>query len=641
MTDLFEKQRDYDSFKSSELLTPPPSSDPAGQQPNLTPERQQQLQQESSSFQKRRVVFALKSEVLQNIQPPNNGQIIPHCNVDTPLPLKSILKPSARLKVDNHECKEASLVDPLSMLESAFISLHHGDRRAKLDVYLTIAQTVKVYQNFPPLEIMKPRMNEFTRFAQRDLIHHDTGDILDLRLSYAAHKVIGILLWQPELAAAVDVNLAQELLETSRKVVANAHSKKVLNQHLWLLATQRIPTENIPNQLTSELLTACASLNSTSLTTCCEQLNVVSRFITSNQTAAIETAKSWFPMLFRLLQSERNTIRQKVCSFVLEIKMHVAGHSALLFAITEYFDRVDENGRDVMSVFIAQCTEQLKQTGRNQVVPQIWGTIVRLLGPHIRHWNKFNDWLRLIQLCFNNPQISVKAMAQYTWIHLMHGFSIVENVTLNVKALRILSRPLELVLNPASMSRQLLRRSALSSVKILIYLCLRPNGSHRELNTFWHNLFKPVVISCMLAHPSTQREALEICCTIFDVRNLTTPWSLEWMYSANRNFGSEVGFVDPHWLRVNFEMVKDVIHHVLIFENPASEMAASEIRTLKTTFWAAIIRSLSVAGSREIRISRDSISAFSHCNIVLRNLMRELLVNENDRMCCPVFVAFD
>ncbi|RPB11373.1 hypothetical protein P167DRAFT_606515 [Morchella conica CCBAS932] len=526
--------------------------------------------------------------------------------------LKSILKPSPiPLYTDSplgRPIAAHTFTSFASMLESVLTSLASPERSRKLDTYITFSNTLKAYDEIPDMPALEAHLPALCDFIRRDLTAKlEDGGNTDSQLIQQAIKLLVILAWTPRLVEAMDDTNAAFFLEHAIARIEDAATPKIIvNHNLHLLAQQKFPARVMTPERANRIVTALETLDErvTGKSITKERIDIYYKLLYQAKLVMTARISDWMDNLFGGLLSSVTEVRNRALICIAEVSRVLGKDKAVPRTLTNIFSRQVKGKR--MFESIKERLDQFIRDGEGVFVARMWGIVLLCVKTLGDHWEYFTPWLRIIEGCFNVSDKDVKVEAQVAWSKLIYSMNIGPNTTR--KLLGLLCKPLEQYLDPknAYSNTKKPRKAAMANVSVLLYYGFRPTATNKQLSDVWDLVVVGLVEKMALSSKEEVGEGCSILSAIFDSTR-PRPWQETRVLATPPMAPEDVPRLDPKWVRSNTALVLNTLE-VALRRGHWKEEADKGVKSL----WAHFTKTLSDAGSKEIKVSAELMEAVAH-----------------------------
>ncbi|MCJ1477991.1 hypothetical protein MMC13_006666 [Lambiella insularis] len=539
-------------------------------------------------------------------------------------PSKSILKPY----------KDNLLSDPVSeppeeaqrsfprMLEDVVCALAGSSRGSRIDAYLTLNGCLKAYEDVPDPEAMVEKLPLLTDFVQRDLtIASAEKEILDTQLTIQVLKFVTILLWTPKLAEMLPDDFCIFVLDQSITFIGKSgSSKNLINHYMHLIAAQKFRHKIMTNDRANRLLNVLGEITShvKGNGVVGQRLMIYRTLLTQASGLMAGRVNDWIDHLFSGMLSNIKEVRSRALAFGFDSSIALGTVIKVSRAVSQIFNRESLEGKKFSDVLMSRLEDMLASKEESLHVPQIWSVTVLFLRSHrnqIEHWEYMRAWLVIVQKCFNSSDNNVKFQAHQAWNRLI--FAINPTVSTGSSMVKMLRQPVAAQLERKSADKHTkqAKQIALTSYCTLLYYALRPGSSHDSLDRFWDEYVATLLV---------KTESNFACQILTSLLGNTHPfvWTEYRVNEATPIKPEELPRLDPQWVRQRSEKVLKVLEPILQFKEWQSYQDGEP---WPSQAWRAFTKGLGDAGSKEVKVSNQSMTAIAN----LMNSMERVLVPES------------
>ncbi|BFZ63122.1 hypothetical protein YB2330_004242 [Saitoella coloradoensis] len=536
-------------------------------------------------------------------------------------PSRSILKTTAARVLD-YSTNITALPTPnanqtpfLVMLESFTRALAGEDRVQKLDAYQTFSHTLRGYESIPDLPALIAKLPTLAKCIRRDIITQDENGNVDFQLTSYALKAVAFMLWHSEIANAFSPIDASFFITNSLNVLSGDKvSKQTANLHLWLLGSQKLPPNIITPVIADQIMTAALNIRIQSVSTAQERLAVLSRLLNQSPSVVSARANDFLIVIIGGMLDATSMVRAKALSCAIEVVKTLGRDKAVSRATASFMKRVAQDGRSMLEIVIQRCQEIMAEEKNGVFVAEAWGVILLLRGDAPK-WDKINDYLKVIQPCFNHVGAATKIAAQSAWVKLIHAFGM-DGLASSQRRIALICQPIKLVLNGRNGPQ--VKQAAVNTTCALLYAALRPNADANQVTVVWDQIVNHLVCPEMLAHEQTCATACKILVSLLDPEP-TKAWREDRLLEGEVD-PAELPRFEPKWIRNNSKKVAEVVDKVLQtvkaakpgdqwVPGPEDGQKIGVLTQSAMSVFIAFARALGAAGRKEILISAETMES--------------------------------
>ncbi|KAK2002921.1 hypothetical protein LX36DRAFT_195305 [Colletotrichum falcatum] len=543
-----------------------------------------------------------------------------------PKPVKGILKQTSSPSPLNTSTKADGLATSANisdMLESTVKQLAGADRDSKRDAYSTLVMALKTSNNLPDRIALQAKMGLFVQFIQRDMTaKNPSSSGPDAPLVNNALSLLATFLHFPAIASTIPSDFGVFFIDHCIRSFEDPRTPKDIARHLMhAVATQDFSPKVMTSDRVRRLVAALRNIedNLKGKSIVMSRILIYKRLVQqSRQLMALHS--DWLNDLLTDMLSRVKELRSAAISLGFEAVYTFGKEKLLSRKVMDLFDTSIEEMK-----FAEYYHQQLRSMAKDKddrqltaAVPKIWSVIILFLRCPLDRWQFFNQWLQLIQMCFNNndhPQ--TKQEANFAWNRFV--WSMHTEGQSFAKLLPTLYQPLGSQLKSKYTSKHI-REVVFGSVCNLLYYTFKPGTSASLLETYWDACVKPIT-EAPRAHARNpdavdehMRQATLILTGLFDS---TTPrlWKEERIREALLTRPHELPAIDPKWLRRNASRVFQVIDPIM--ERHFLEL--SDKNSPIHRLWRTLVGAMVSAASKEIKVSVDTTAFISQmCGLLLK-----------------------
>ncbi|KAF9878644.1 hypothetical protein CkaCkLH20_04136 [Colletotrichum karsti] len=535
-----------------------------------------------------------------------------------PKPVKGILKQTSSPSPLNNSIQADTLVtlaNVSDMLESTVKQLAGADRNSKRDAYSTLVMTLKTSNNLPDRIALQSKMGLFVQFIQRDITSKNpTTGGLDVPLVDNALSLLATFFHFPAIASTIPSDFGVFFIDHCIRSFEDPLTPKDVARHLMhSVATQDFSAKVMTSDRVRRLVAALRNIEDhiTGKSIVMSRIMIYRRLV--QQTKQLMVVHSdWLNDLLTDMLSTIKDLRSAAISLGLEAAYTFGREKSLSRKVMELFDASIEEMKFAehyhRKLFaMAKDREDRQLTA---AVPKIWSVIILFLRCPLDRWQFFNQWLQLIQVCFNNnehPQ--TKQEANFAWNRFV--WSIHTDGQSFVKLLPTLYQPLGSQIKSKYTSKTT-REVVFGSLCNLLYYTFRPGTNPNLIDTYWDACVKPITIPPKIQprNPDSvdehMRQATQVLIGLFDSQTHRI-WREERIRETTLARPDELPSIDPKWLRRNAANVFQVMDPIM--DRHFLELADKESQVHR--LWRTLVAAVASAASKEIKVSADTTAFIS------------------------------
>lgn len=543
------------------------------------------------------------------------GAVLKHRPTPVSLPSSTSKPGKSILKQTSHTITESTLGSgpaPLSstMLESTLRQLAGTDRDSKVDAYMMLTRALKDSDALPDRAALNDRMNSFVQFIQRDITVKPTSGSPDISLVNYALGLLILFLRLPGLARSFSEDHAACIVLVDhciRSFEDPAAPKEVVRNLMQVIANQNFSLKVMTSDRVGRLVSALHNIE--------EHLNgksiilsrvLVYRKLVSQVKQPMINHSDWLLDLFTDMLSNIIDIRTNAVALGLDagfllnhdraLSRRVMEITALTFQDKRYIDYYREKLRIM-----------LKDRRQAPAVPRIWSVVMLLVRCPFDKWDAFNDWLLVIQACFNSSDFQTRLEANQAWARLVYIALSDERIISDAKRrLSTLRRPFADQMNRKGTGKQSedLRKAVLGGVCNLFYYAFRPNVSLALVDHYWDSGVAPTMRDLMDRSCEDTIDygvyAAQILTNLFNCSR-TRIWTRERVTDPRLVEPTELPAIDSKWIRRNVSRVFDVVEPIL-----EKNFLALRSKSPTLDLWQALVSSVASAAIKEVKVATDT-----------------------------------
>lgn len=544
-------------------------------------------------------------------------------------PIKSILKPYNGVNVSNFNLASISKLSPphayaslAAMLESIAQQLAGEDRSSRMDAYTTLSGTIKAYDNVPDVRALKEKMGLLQQFMKRDLVARTAAGTLDTPLVINNLILLSSFLHKPAVAELLSSEFSANVVDHAIKTFEDPSISKDVAKHLLFIIAQQSFSAKVMNaERVGRLIAALHEIENfvKGKSIVMGRLNIHRNLIRKSRAFMLANT-AWIEDLFNDVLSNVKDTRTHAIELGLEASLVLGTESRASRATMEFFQREDDKSTTKYGEYFAkrmQAMVQKKQEGGSPNVPQIWSIVILFLRcrpRQLEQWAFMNDWLKVIQECFNCSDQQTKLEANLAWNRLV--FAIRPDEKTSPTIISMLCRPLLEQLKRKGKAPGKARKATLSSICVLLYYSLKPNSTQTQLDQYWDSYVLQVVGNTLTSHNSLQnpelarQDRLDACLILKGLFNSTTPriWketrAMDFSTTDSHMDANELPALDSKWLRKSASRVYKLL-------NPLLEQLYWDLTDEESgiaTLWDTYITSIAAPAVKEVKVANETMA---------------------------------
>lgn len=538
-------------------------------------------------------------------------------------PPKSILKASNGLHEQERNGVGASpKLRPLHhhptfaiMLDSILQQLAGNDRSSKMDAYLMLSSTLKASDNVPDLKALKAKMGLLCHFIGQDLLHKLENGKPDTTLVVNALVLLSSFLQKPAISEMFSAEFSVQMVEHAIKTFEGKEPSKEIIKHLmFIMAQQSFPAKVMTEKRVGKLVMVLHNMDLSGKSIAMSRINICRALLRQSRSHMVSNP-IWFNDMFTDMLSSLKEIRTQAITFAFEAASALSTDSNATRAVTNLF-ALQPPEKEFYAKFYANQLKGMvrkKDDWDSASVPQIWSIIMlffRSRPQALEQWQFFNDFLQVIQLCFNSGNIPTRAEANIAWNRFIFAVQLSEKTSPKFRGL--LSQAIFTQIGSRKSHSN--RKRGLGSMNFLLYYALRPQSTPNQLELYWDEYVAPLAEACLNSAKEREgpevakQEATDACIILQCLFDSTTQrkWSESRAIESLQQLPmdpTELPALDSRWLRKNHARVFKVL--VPLIERLYWDLGDD---TPITRLWKTYITSISSPAVAEIDPHLDTMS---------------------------------
>ena len=543
---------------------------------------------------------------------------------------KSILKPhnSAMFSDPVSESDHHDSPDFPNMLEDCVRQLANKSQSTRLDAYKTLNGCLKTYKDLPDPQSMEDKLSLLTDFIQRDLSSKRVvgKDITDTQLKVQALKLAIIILASPTLAEKLQVDFQTFIVEYAVDGIENVNSSKVFVGHyMQILSRQKFRASVVTTERITRLLHTLGEIttNFKGNAVVGQRLMVYHRLLQQAKSTMTVRVIDWIDHLFAGLHSSLIEIRSRALDFGFEASMALGTTAQVSRAVIDLVNNTSPEGRKFADVLNARLNEMVGSKEEIMHVPRIWIVTILFLRsrPHqLARWEHLRTWLSILQRCFNSSDRQVKIQANHAWNYLV--FAISPGSDTGPQMLAMLQQPIMAQLKAtykASIKHaESARQSARASYITLLYYSFRPGSTPETYDRFWKEYLT------RLKDQSNSDFTFQVLAYLLGGQTQST-WNHNRICEPSPIQAEELPHLDPKWTRSRASLILDLFEH---FWPTTDWSLLNNDEAWVWKAWRSFTKALGEAGSKEIKVSGECMTAMAHVTSSLKRLWALLVADK-------------
>ena len=545
---------------------------------------------------------------------------------------KSILKISSDhvMVAPNNELQVFDQDSLPAMLRSTTLHLASTSRSSRLDAYSTLLACLSAHDDIPDIQELSEKIVEITGYIRRDITSKisDEGP-LDIQLATQALKALTVFVCTPPMAKYLPEEFCSFFLERSISCIEDVGSPKILVSHyMQLLEKQKLGPKHMTIDRINRLITVLEGITNRikSNRVVGHRLMIYQRLLTQAKTVMVSRIRDWIDHLVGGMLSTIKDIRARAISFGMDAGLLLGTTSSVTHACLEIFNGALPEGKKVIEYLALRLIEMSKSKEDGVHVPQIWSVVILFLRSRRRQlegWEHIKIWLGVIQRCFNSSDAQIKFQANIAWNRLI--FAVNLDTSTCESMVKMLRQPIvsSLERKDSDKNSKQAKQIARSSYCTLLYYAFRPASGHIQLDKYWDFYVSQVLPNCFAASKTEVDYACNILIALFAGHGKPKLWEEN---RANVNGPvkpEELPCLDSKWVRLKTSSILRIFEKLF---DVADWSIGKDQEDQLMLAWRCFMTALGNAGSKEVKVSMDSMNSIAH----IFNTMKYLL--DRDRL---------
>ena len=515
-----------------------------------------------------------------------------------------------------------------AMLRSAILHMAADSRASRLDAYNSLLACLSTYEDIPDTQELVTNVAEMAVFIRRDVgFRVSDGASIDIQLATQALKLVTVFLCLPSLVEHMSEDFRHFIIDQSIACLADERAPKILVSHyLHLLEKQkfghRILTTERVNRLLSAMDTVTSRVKGTRIVG--HRLTIYQRLLGQARSTMASRSRSWINHLISGLLCNIKEIRTRAINFGTEAGIQLGTSSTVSHAFLAVLDHQSPDGKKVVEMLCARMLEMTSSKEDGQYVPPMWSVVVLFLRSRRRQiecWNHVKEWLDVIEKCFNSSDMQIKLQANIAWNRLIFGINI--DTSTSSSMAKMLKAPIVALLErkphekTPEKNMRMVKQIARSSYCTLIYYALRPNASHAQLDQYWDLYVADLLAKSFISSKADVDHACEIMSALLFNAGPPRVWSENRANTLGPMTVNELPCIDPKWVRSRAGKIMPVFQKLF----DLADWALNEEREAPIVIaWRNFMAALGSAGSKEIKVSLDTMNAVAQIATQVQHL---------------------
>ena len=534
--------------------------------------------------------------------------------------LKSILK-AGQDDGTSSPGKELIMLDQTSlaaMLRATTLHLAHPSRASRMDAYTTLLGCLGAYDDVPEAMEMSEKVVDMAGYIKRDISAKLESDgNLDTQLVAQALKVLTALISIPIVAGQLPDDFRSFILDRSLSVLEDVAAPKILVLHyMHFLETQKLGPKQLTSDRANRIVSALDGVTNRvkGNRIVCHRLMIYQRLLGLTKSVMAARIGSWIDHLISGMLSTIKDVRIRAITFGTSAGLQLGTMHPVSQAFIEVLNRASPEGRKVVEFLASRLTEMVSSKEDGLHVAQIWSVVILFLRGRrfkLETWEHMKSWLGIIQKCFNSSEANIKVQANIAWSRLI--FSINLDASTSPAMARMLRQPLmaHLERKVVDKSTRQAKQNARSTYCTLLYYAFRPSATAQQFDKYWDLYVASILPISFAANKSDVNYACDILAGLLSgpAKAKAKAWDEN---RANENGMvkiDELPYIDAKWVRSNVGRVMQTYDKL---SEQASWLPDKDHEASILLLWRNFMTALGAAGSKEIKVSMETMQAISH-----------------------------
>ncbi|KAI0521473.1 Rap1-interacting factor 1 N terminal-domain-containing protein [Xylaria bambusicola] len=534
-------------------------------------------------------------------------------------PLKSILKPTSSPNPPNPLDPSAgygeagSTITLAAMLESSIKHLASNDRDNKVDAYTMLARALKTSTNLPDRIALQSKMSLFVQFIQRDITTKAENGAIDTSLINHALTLLSTFLHFPSMATAVSSDFGVFIIDHCIRSFEDTTVPKDVVRHLMqVVVCQDFPPKVMTADRVGRLVTSLHNIeNHIKGKSIIMSRILIYRRLLKQSTIHMVSHSEWLLDLFTDMLSSMKEIRSAAIALGLDASFTAAKEKQLPKKVMEVLQMSVDETRYI-EYYIQRLSTMSKERSEMAAVPQIWSVIVLLLRCPIDRWEFFDQWLKIIQRCFNSSDYQTRLEAHFAWNRLVYVLHLHEPSF--SKTINTLCQPFT-QLKRGRQSDEF-RKVVIGGLCNLYYYAFKPNSSSMHVGQYWdacvQTLLRTLAFPEVDGKPAEKQQAFStynlsqaanILAGLFDSSSVRI-WKEDRIAESTVAKATELPPLDPKWIRRNTTRVFTIVQPLL----SKSFLELANFDSSSSRLWKSLVSAVAAAASKEVKVSVDTVA---------------------------------
>ena len=511
------------------------------------------------------------------------------------------------------------------MMDEVIRELACSARSSRLDAYQTLIGCLKTYDEMPDPQAMVEKLPLLVDFIRRDMVAEKSdGGISDTQLILQALALLSILLSTPRLEELLPDEFRSFILDRATTFIGDPRSSKTLViQHMSLLSMQRFRSKIMTQDRAIRLLDTLSNITMIVKGNRIVGLRLTIYHALLHQANKLMASRpeDWVDHLFSAMVSNIKDIRIRALVFGTDASFSLGTISQVSQSVLDIFNRQSPDGKKFAGILMHRLKSMIGSKEEGAHVPQIWSVVILFIRnrrSQFSHWEYMIEWLEIIQQCLNSNEDIVKSQAHLAWNRLI--FAVGPSTSTQLPMVKMLRQPILSQLDRKASEKGLKppKHIAHTSCCTLLYYALRPGSSYESLDRFWDEYVAQLLVKIDPKHACQVLTAL-----LGDSHRRL--WNENRVKEHMPIKPDELPRLDPTWTRLRAGKVLLIID--LLLQSSDWQPLGNGAPPWIVHSWQAFTKALADAGSKEIKVSTECLSAMAH---LMSSMKRYLVHIEKD-----------
>jgi hypothetical protein len=501
------------------------------------------------------------------------------------------------------------------MLDSTIQQLSGADRTSKLDAYMTLNQALKASDNLPDRIALQQQMGLFMQFIKEDIKARTAEGALDSQLANHAAVLLSTFLGFPAIASTLTNDFGVHIIEHCIRAFEDEATPKDVARHLMaIVGTQRFSTKVLNVERGTRLVKALHDIefHTRGRSILISRILIYSHLLRHYRHVMVASHEHWIISLFSDMTSQIKEQRSAAIRLGLEAAFALGREKTFSRHVMELL-RAACGEEEFIAYFTRRLATMAKSSEEIIFVPQIWSAVL-LFVPNVHQWDYFNPWLKIIQDCFNNPDISVKRETNLAWDRLIYHVHF--DAESFIKRAGTWAQPMDRQVK-SSVTRagaEDRHRMVLASVCNLFYYAFKPTADLKYLHQLWDLQVNPIITGFVDRRDDSLVHLNDACTILTVLLNGSPPrrsWDEDRVAKVEKEGvirPEELPAIDAKWIRRYADRVMGLVLPILRKRFHELADSQSQIHAL----WLTMINAIKIASAKEVKVSQDMSSFVAH-----------------------------